>query len=220
MEDIQNECKRCGVCCTKGGPALHKKDLPLIKSGKIPRTRLITIRKGELVHKPASDKPQAAGCELIKICGTGREWQCFYFNSDDKGCKIYANRPIACSTLQCWNTSAIEKLVETDTITRFDIVERDEPIYTIIEEHEKLCPCPDMPGVAGAIESRIYPAIESFEDLVNRDIQIRTRAVQEHNITLADELFFFGRPIFQLLQQLGVKVSESGGKLQLHWPTS
>jgi len=70
-----------------------------------------------------------------------------------------------------------------------------------------------------AIENCSYPAIESFENLVNRDIQIRTRVVKEYDITLVDELFLFGRPIFQLLQQLGVKVSESGGKLQLRWPT-
>lgn len=220
MEDIQNECRRCGICCTKGGPALHSEDLPLIKNGTIPRSRLITIRKGELVHKPFSDKPLAAAGELIKICGIGKEWQCFYFDSVDKGCKIYTNRPIACSTLQCWETSAIEKLIETDTITRFDIVDKNDSMFAVLEKHERLCPCPDMLDVAEAVKNHDPSVIKSLEELVNDDIQFRNRVVKKYDISLAEELFFFGRPIFQLLQQLGVKVRESEGKLQLSWPAS
>jgi hypothetical protein len=56
--------------------------------------------------------------------------------------------------------------------------------------------------------------------MINEDIRIRTRAVQEFNITLAEELFYFGRPLFQLLQQVGVRVSESEGVLRLRWPSS
>ncbi len=218
MKDMLNECKRCGICCTKGGPALHRKDLPLIKSGKIPRSRLITIRVGELVYKPFSETPQAANCELIKICGTGRDWQCYYFDSQEKGCRIYDNRPITCSILQCWDTTEIEKHVEKDTISRFDLLRQDEPMYNIVKEHESLCPCPDMQAIANTIEKGSGLVSGPYEWLVNKDIEIRTRVVDQYGISLAEELFFFGRPIFQLLQQLGVKVTESAGKLRLQWP--
>lgn len=215
MSDIQNECKRCGICCTKGGPALHSEDLYLVKSGKIPRKKLITIRKGELVFKPSSEIPQTADCELIKIVGTGKDWQCFFFDTVDKGCKIYGSRPVACSTLQCWDTEKIEKLVEEDTLSRLDIVGDEDPMFKLIKEHERKCPCPDMLGVLEAVKNGGSISIESLEELVNKDIQLRQHAEKQHAISLADELFFFGRPIFQLLQQLGVQVSEVRGKLRL-----
>jgi len=206
------------MCCAKGGPALHSQDLPLILSGKIPRTRLITIRKGELVYKPFRDVPQAALCELIKICGTGREWQCYYFDNAGKGCRIYENRPITCSILQCWDTTEIEKHVERNTLSRFDIIKEEEPIYRIIKEHQSLCPCPDMQDIAKNIRKGVMIDYDFYNDLVNEDINIRTATAEQYNISLAEELFFFGRPIFQLLQQLGVKVNESAGKLRLQWP--
>ena len=51
--------------------------------------------------------------------------------------------------------------------------------------------------------------------MVNEDIRIRTEAVQKLKISLAEELFYFGRPLFQLLQQIGVKVKEEDGALTL-----
>lgn len=218
MNNNQKECQRCGLCCTKGGPALHKKDLSLIQDGIIPKDRLITIRKGELVHKPFSDKPQAAACELIKICGTGKAWQCYYFNNDDKGCRIYTDRPIACSTLKCWDVEEIEKLVEKNTLSRFDIIEDDDPLIPFIEEQQRDCPCQDMYALAEKIENHEYPDLQHYQELVNRDIQIRNRAVREFDISVSEELFYFGRPIFQLLQQLGVRVTEVQKELQLQWP--
>ena len=49
-------CMRCGTCCTKGGPALHKEDKDILLDGHIGRERLVTIRKGELAFSPISGK--------------------------------------------------------------------------------------------------------------------------------------------------------------------
>ncbi len=218
MDTEQKECTRCGTCCRSGGPALHTADLRLIKEGLLPLGRLITIRKGELVFKPHESVPQVALCELVKIGGTGKDWQCFFFDDADKGCMIYQDRPLSCRELQCWNTEAVEKLVEHDTLSRFDIVAEKEPIYKLMQEHETKCPCPDMDILQKALLKREPPPVTPLEELINEDIRLRREAVQNLKITLVEELFYFGRPIFQLLQQLGIKVREEDGELKLRWP--
>lgn len=218
METKQTECKRCGTCCSKGGPALHREDLPLIKRGTVPLKRLITIRKGELVYKPYKTEPVAAQCELIKFSGTGKEWQCFFYDAEQKGCMIYTERPVSCRELKCWDTAAVEELVEEDTLNRFDIVAPDAPVLLFIKEHENSCPCPHFQALETAIEQRAVVDLEELEELVNEDIRIRTAAVQKLKISLAEELFYFGRPVFQLLQQLGLKVAEKENRLVLRVP--
>jgi Fe-S-cluster containining protein len=69
----QTECSHCGTCCANGGPALHMQDRELIEGGSIPISHLITIRKGELVHNPVTNRLQAAKSELIKINGVGKK---------------------------------------------------------------------------------------------------------------------------------------------------
>lgn len=218
MHTEQTQCKRCGICCTKGGPALHKNDLHLVKRGVLPIKRLITIRQGELVYKPEDDVPQPARCELIKISGTGKDWQCFYYNENEQGCMIYQDRPQSCNELKCWNTDAVEQLIEHDTLNRLDIVDEGDPLYSMILEHESSCSCPDLKGIREALQQKIHFDLNKLDKLINDDIAIRTTAVQKMNISLAEELFYFGRPVFQLLQQIGLKVSEKEGKLKLRLP--
>lgn len=218
MNEERNECEMCGTCCENGGPALHLEDADLIKNGDLPFDKLITIRKGELVFKPNEDAPKAASCELIKIAGTSRAWQCFFFDEKDKKCMIYTSRPLSCRTLECWNTKAVEELVEKDALCRFDLIDEKEPIYKMIREHEAQCPCPDFMQLQKNITAKELSSLESLENQVNEDIRIRTTAVQKLKITLAEELFFFGRPLFQLLQQIGIKVKEEDGRLRLRQP--
>ena len=219
MHTEQTQCKRCGICCTKGGPALHKNDADLVARGVLPIKMLITIRKGELVLKPDDDVPQPAKCELIKISGTGKDWQCFLYDEDVQGCMIYQDRPQSCKELKCWNTEAVEQLIEKDTLSRFDIIGEDDPLYSVIREHDACCPCPDMEELRNRVEQKNELDLKYLEKLINDDIAIRTTTVQQMNISLAEELFYFGRPVFQLLQQIGLKVTESEGKLKLRWPT-
>ena len=138
----QSACRRCGTCCSQGGPALHRQDLDLITSGRIPLDRLITVRKGELAHNPLTGRVQAVRVELVKIAGTGEDWRCSYYDAEKRGCGIYGHRPQACEVLQCWDTEAILALVEKDLLSRLDIVDPTEPLARLIGEHEERCPCP------------------------------------------------------------------------------
>ena len=138
-ENKQTSCTQCGICCKQGGPALHIADLELVKSGRIPISHLITIRKGELVDNPLAGKIVPSIVELVKVIGKKDQWECCFYN-DKLGCTVYTERPYACRMLKCWDTAEILALVEKDTVSRFDILEKDDPIIALIMEHERICP--------------------------------------------------------------------------------
>lgn len=217
MSNKQDSCRRCGKCCNEGGPALHGPDLELITSGRIPLSALITLRKGELAHNPVIRKIAAIENELVKLKGTGREWNCYYYDSQENSCTIYDFRPQACGVLKCWAPDDLLEMVGKDTLSRFDILQEDNPLRSIISEHERLYPCPDMEEIASLSADMSDTMKRSLQKLANEDLRFRTRVVKEFDLKLSDELFYFGRPVFQLLQPLGARVSESALGIELSW---
>ncbi len=216
MTANQRGCEGCGQCCKQGGPALHGSDLHLVRSGKIPISSLITIRKGELAHNPMTEIVQPVTVELVKIAGAGRQWQCRYYESS-RGCTIYEHRPQACRALRCWDTEEILALVEKDTLSRFDILSADHFLLPAIREQERLCPCHDLQQLHTAGRDLSDNTKKELENRVREELRLRMRAVADFQLQLGDELFYFGRPFFQLLQALGVRVSETSAGIQLHW---
>ncbi len=218
METLQTECKRCGTCCEKGGPALHKEDREIILSARVSLENLITIRRGELANNPITARLEPVQNEFIKIRGKGREWSCIFFGKDKFGCQIYRDRPLACRALECWNTDELLSLVGKDTLTRLEVIKEDDPLRPLVEEHEQKFPCPDLEKLADELVAGSFQGHSEIQGLADSELQYRTRAVKKHGLTLHRELFYFGRPIFQLLQPLGIKINETTDGIQLHWP--
>ncbi len=212
----QDSCNRCGNCCKQGGPALHKGDLDLVRRGIIPLSSLITIRKGELTENPVVGAIQPAGVELVKIVGTGRQWDCCYYD-EKNGCSIYENRPQSCVLLKCWDTKDILDIVEKETVNRLDLLGSDDPLIPIINEHERICPSPDFLYIRNN-GSRLPVQLEKeLEKRVRDDLRFRTRVIRDFDLKLSEELFYFGRPLFQLLQPLGAVVTEFRSEVTLKW---
>ncbi len=216
MTTIEKGCEQCGKCCKEGGPALHNADLHLLRNRKIPIGKLITIRKGELVHDPLTGSVQPVPVELVKIAGVGRQWDCCYYDGS-KGCTIYEHRPQACRVLKCWDNEEILALVAKDTLSRMDILPEDHFLLPMIREHGSLCPCDDLQQLHTAGQDISEKTKKELEKRADEEMQFRLRAVADFQLALCDELFYFGRPFFQLLQALGVRVSESPTGIRLHW---
>jgi Fe-S-cluster containining protein len=216
MTTLQTSCERCGKCCQQGGPALHLQDLELIRSGLLPTSNLITIRQGELVHNPLTGTVQPAAVELVKIAGTGKHWVCCYYDQT-KGCTIHDHRPHACRTLKCWDTREVCALIEKDTLSRFDILPADDLLLPVLREHSRICPCDDLAYVRTNLARLSNEKKKELENRVGEELRLRLRAVAEHHLGLRQELFYFGRPLFQLLSALGVGVADAGGGVRLRW---
>ena len=118
-------CDGCGVCCRKGGPLLHGEDAPLVTRGYVPLARLVTLRRGELVHDPVAGRVLPLEEEAIKVQGTGepeQPWHCVFHREAGQGghggCGVYAQRPAQCRALFCKNTSALEALYAVRRLDR------------------------------------------------------------------------------------------------------
>ena len=216
MVKKRDACKKCGNCCEQGGPALHERDLRLVRDGKIPISRLVTIRKGELTHNPVSGAIQPADVELIKITGKGGRWECRYFDKQ-RGCTIYADRPQACVLLKCWDTEDILKLVGRETLNRFDILGADHSMVPVIKEHERIFPYPDLMYISKHGNRQSAHQLKELEQQVREDLSFRIKVIRDFDLKLSEELFYFGRPLFQLLQPLGAIIRESQSGVTLSW---
>lgn len=213
---MQTSCKQCGICCTKGGAALHSKDLSLVRSQKILCKDLITIRKGEFAYNPTTEKVQATKQEIVKLRGTGHEWTCCYYDTHSHGCSIYSHRPHACRVLKCWQPEDSLALVEHDLLSRFDILKQETSLQKLISEHEQTCPLPDFISFPQKNSPQREKLLVCLEDAVNLDLDFRNKVVQESTRILEEEMFLFGRPLFQLLQPFGLLAYQSGNRLRLH----
>jgi len=211
----QNRCKRCGTCCEKGGPALHTKDLPLIEKGFLSFEKIITIRKGELAHDPVSNSIEPLKTELLKIRGIKNSWSCIFYDKTRNGCSIYDHRPLDCKVLKCWDTHDILELAGKDLLSRLDIVEKGNPLRKRIIEHEELFILPDLKTISRTISNSSKKTIKKLERISNKDLAYRIQVVDEFNLSVSQELFYFGRPLFQLLIPLGFTTRETSSGIKL-----
>ena len=165
---------------------------------KIPRKDLITIRKGEFAYNPVTDRVQATKHEIVKLSGTGRDWTCCYYDVTSCGCTIYDHRPL-----------------ESDLLSRFDILEQDTFLQGLNTKYETACPLPDFTVLSRENNKLDADSLSALEISVNQDLEFRNRVVLESPLVLEEEMFLFGRPLFQLLQPFGFLVFQSGNRLHL-----
>lgn len=200
-----HHCIQCGTCCRKGGPSLHTEDKKILLAGHIERNSLITIRKGELAFSPLSGRPEPIQKELVKVAGKGKSWVCCFYDEDKSTCTIYSHRPLECRILKCWDTAELLSVIGKDTLTRADILNRDDPLLTFIETHEKQCSIQTAEDLISVLsEKKDDPdSLAKLTALVHKDLAIRSRAVVEFGLSLEAELFLFGRPLFKILSARG-----------------
>ncbi|MCX5864491.1 MAG: YkgJ family cysteine cluster protein [Deltaproteobacteria bacterium] len=209
MTDTKH-CKQCGTCCRKGGPALSREDLALIRQGHIRHDQLVTIRQGELGYNPATARLEPVPMELLKIRGQGSGWTCLFFAEAGNACTIYAHRPATCRILQCWQPEALLATIYQNTLRRTDLINPNDPILAEIERHEQACPGKEFTDLLAQADGP--ENLARLTELVRADLAIRADVAQKTGISLEMEFFLFGRPLFKQLAGSGVEcVAENGG---------
>ncbi len=213
----QEGCQRCGACCRQGGPALHGEDIALIRSGHLRLEDLITVRQGELAFQPLATTATPVLHEFLKLQGRDGTWCCTFYDEKARGCLRYAHRPLACGLLDCTDTGPLLDIAGQDLLTRFDCIDRDNPILALILNHQEHHPCRDIQIVSHDFE-QIWARAEILESLladVNLDLAFRSRTADTYHLSVALELFYFGRPLFQLLLPLGIQPFNTQDGLRL-----
>lgn len=196
-------CRRCGVCCTKGGPALHVTDAALVSEGCLSAQDLFCIRRGEPAYDPRQGGMQPVARELIKIRGLHPSWTCAFFVANPAGCAIYGTRPLECRALSCTDPIALFAAMDTPYLTRWDLVDRNCALGGCIAEHEALFPV--LPAVAlaqawadGAGDS----ACVELTDMVRREWHFRQAFADRVHARDEDIWPYFGRPLWMVLAPL------------------
>lgn len=216
---MKKQCDSCGTCCRNGGPPLHVQDIELVKTGVIALDDLVTVRCGELVVPPLAAKPVPAQSEWIKVQGVGNDWCCRFLDTSSHSCTIYEHRPASCRALKCWDTDEIVAMAGRDLLARSDLIDSYDPMLQFILLQEKRCPVPDMENIVVKLadDGRRDELLKELTGPVKIDLQIRSQAVGVFNISVARELFFFGRPLFQLFHPLGIVTVETRQGIELNF---
>ena len=193
-------CQRCGTCCVNGGPALHESDLHLIHDHRFAIGDLFTIRQGEPVFSPLANGVEPARTELIKLTGQNDSWACHYFDQTKNACGIYAHRPLECRLLKCWEPSALTDVIYRHCLCRQDVLPDDEEIWDLIKVQEEHCGFAKIALLSTEFaEANDTTILAAITRIVTLDLKIRHRASQVRKLGLAEELLFFGRPLFKSL---------------------
>jgi Fe-S-cluster containining protein len=216
---MKTECELCGTCCEKGGPALHVEDLALVEDAIISIDDLVTIRPGEIVLQPETGRPEITDFELIKIKGSGSDWCCRFLHPVKRTCTIYENRPFTCRLLKCWDPEDVLEVTGKKILSRYDLIGKQDPLRQLAEFYDQQFSLPDMIEIKVQLgsETRRGSVLDDLRELCEKDLMFRSLAVERFRLPLERELFYFGRPIFQLLAPLGVNVRETAHGLELEY---
>lgn len=205
----QQTCQRCGTCCNKGGPALHDKDLVLIKNHQLAIADLITIRKGEPVFSPLVDGLEPSREELIKLSGQIDSWQCRFYDQVSNGCTIYGHRPQECQLLKCWDPSPLADVIYQHCLSRKNVLPDDDNLWELIQLQEEHCSFAQIAELSAKLtKTGVTEFLPEIGRIVNLDLKIRQKAIQRRQLSMAEELFYFGRPLFKSLNYYKLSFKE------------
>ncbi len=219
MIPVPDHCRCCGTCCRKGGPALHRQDLEIIRSNRLEYRQLLTIRKGEWAASPVTGQVQPTTHELVKTANRANEWACLFYDEQNKNCTIYEHRPLECRLLKCWDPQELLAVIGRHPLARLDIIPPDNPLLDLVLRHEQQCPATGLARLVpeNAEQAADRDRLAELSALVKKDLAIRGKAIQDAGLAVNEELFFFGRPLFIVLRAHGLVVREQGGVLRLSW---
>jgi Fe-S-cluster containining protein len=203
IRNPQPACRRCGICCRKGGPALHISDLPLFDKKVLRPAHLFTIRKGEPVLDNVQSAVMPADAEMVKIQGKSGSWTCRFFIENPPTCSIHADRPAECRALNCRDTTAIEAMYRRERINRRHLIPENSPLHRLIRYHEVQIP-PEAAAAAlmGEVSKNDPEAAAALKRLIARDAELRRLSMEKGG--LAAELldFVFGHPLSVIVTRL------------------
>ncbi|MFP4315653.1 MAG: YkgJ family cysteine cluster protein [Desulfovibrionales bacterium] len=203
----QTHCRRCGTCCRKGGPALHRCDLPLVMENRIPRTALVTYRSGEPVYDNVAGKSDRLCTDLVKIRGKRDHRECVFFDEKSNLCSLYLDRPVECRVLQCWSPEAITRMYDKQRLQRKDIVAPKSAMGELIMIHEQECSWSRADElVRNILVHQDQEAMDRLGAMVDYDRFLRKRLSNDSGIEPMMLEFYFGRPMEFVLPGLGLRV--------------
>ncbi len=201
---VHTHCRRCGTCCEKGGPALHRDDRVRIEDGRLPAKYLFTIRKGEPVKDNVKGGLGFAQSDIIKIKHRTGWTGCVFYDASTLGCRIYDDRPLECRVLKCWDTAALETVYAKNRLTRKDLLSTVTGMWDLVQEHEARCAYRKVRAlVAAARSDNDTRAVDQLKYMIRYDQQVRLLLLSKAPANSDLILFLFGFPLKETVRRFG-----------------
>lgn len=204
--DTLPTCVQCGVCCRRGSPTLHLEDLELLKQGKLPFNKILTLRQGEPVHSPFDGKIFFLLDERIKIQEKPRTQECVFLDGDD--CTIYVDRPLQCRAQACWDSAQYEELTQQPYLTRRDLFAEVETLVELMNEHNKRCSFSKLQELFKQLAERGEEGIQPLFELLGYEDHFRRFFGEQLKIPEDVLQLVFGRSLADLVALFGFRVEQ------------
>ncbi|MDY6953998.1 MAG: YkgJ family cysteine cluster protein [Thermodesulfobacteriota bacterium] len=215
-EEPRDHCIRCGTCCLKGGPSLHKEDAGLFTKGILKRAHVYTLRRGEVV-RDIDDTLKVLEEEMIKIKGQDEGcWTCLFYNEQQQACKIYGDRPMECRALKCWDLREFKEAMASPHLQRRHLIDPENGILKIIGAHEQKCAYATLESAVKQLRGPdSHGAVETILDLLQYDECMRPLLTEKLEVPSRAMDFYFGRPLRTTIKMFGLSVKEQGDSFVL-----
>jgi len=202
------ECRRCGECCRKGGPALHAQDKALFEGGDaLDLSLVVTLRAGEPAFDQVLGRVIPLTSEILKLKGTGGSWTCSLYDASANACGLYASRPAECRALFCQDTSELAAMYDKDRLARRDLLPKGHGVLAVMDEHEALVLPARIAELAVLLRARGQEALDAERELSRMalaDRAFRKSLTERAGIAPEYHDFFFGRGIDALFAAVGL----------------
>lgn len=197
-------CRRCGECCLKGGPALHREDLELVRPGLIARESLMTLRRGEPVHENVAGAVGGLAAEVVKLAGAGGGHACVFYDRAAKACLIHGNSPAECRALFCEDTSALEAIYRKGRLTRADLVDTGGGLWELIEYHDAAFGAGEAAGLAREARAGDSAALARLREVIRAEAAFRREFAAKTGVSAREMDFYFGRALGVVCKPFGL----------------
>lgn len=206
-----NQCQRCGTCCLKGGPALHRTDLDLYFEKHLSKEHLLTLRKGELAFDNVQNRVISLDEEIIRVRSDQDSRACIFFDASQNACRIYAHRPWECRALKCWDTGELEMGYAKHRLKRLDVIKRESALGEIISDHEDNCSYAQITKLVSDIKkNQDNNALKKLDSILKYDQGLRGQLFQKAGASQHELDFLLGRSLETTLPGLGLEVQTKG----------
>jgi len=196
------QCKRCATCCNKGGPALHFEDAHLVVNGKILLRNLYTIRPGEPDFDNIQNRIRPADSDIIKIKSKKNSQTCVFLNESNHDCTIYAQRPVECRALKCWDTQQIERIYCINRLTRKDLLSDSKDLWNLICDHQTRCDYSKIQKILTFLSNRSDERrLKELHRMIRYDQHLRSVLAEKGGMDRELMDFLFGLPLSQTIKR-------------------
>ena len=206
---VRDHCIRCGTCCLKGGPTLHREDAGLFSKGILKIADVYTLRRGEIV-RDIDDTLKTLEGEIIKIKAQDENcWTCMFYHEQQKACKIYKDRPTECRALKCWDLRDLKEVMASPHLQRKDLISPRDGLLRIMDVHEQRCAYNILKSCVKKLKGpNSDKEVEMILDLLQYDQCMRPLLTEKLKIPPRAMDFYFGRPLRTTIRMFGLSVRQ------------